>query len=236
MSEEILPQGKETMMEIKVLENILKANDAIALENARLFKERGLFAINMMGSPGSGKTTVLEMTVKMLTGKRNVAVIEGDISTTIDAERLIKYGIPVVQITTETFGGTCHLDANMVARAFDKVPATFPVELLCVENVGNLVCPAGFKLGTEKNVLVLSVAEGEDKPLKYPAMFRNSDILLLNKIDLLGHLDYAMDKLNEAVRKINPLLPIIPLSAKSGEGVDGWIAWLEKEMRSKKGS
>jgi hydrogenase nickel incorporation protein HypB len=223
-------------MEIKVLENILKANDAIALENAKLFEERGLFAINMMGSPGSGKTTVLEMTVKMLEGKRNVAVIEGDISTTIDAERLIKYGIPVIQITTETFGGTCHLDANMVGRAFDKIPTAYAADLLCVENVGNLVCPAGFRLGTEKNVLVLSVTEGEDKPLKYPAMFRNSDILLLNKIDLLRHLEYDMEKLREAVRQINPTLCIVPLSAKSGEGAGGWIEWLEEGIRSRKGA
>ncbi|MDQ7822616.1 MAG: hydrogenase nickel incorporation protein HypB [Candidatus Eremiobacteraeota bacterium] len=220
-------------MEVKVLQDIMKANDSLAEENASLFKARRIFAVNMMSSPGSGKTTILERTLSLLAGTTKVAVIEGDVKTTLDAERLAKYQVPVVQIHTELFGSTCHLDANMVMRAFRSLPGDEPFRLLFVENVGNLVCPAGFKLGTDRNVVVLSVTEGEDKPLKYPAMFRNSDLLLINKVDLLPHLEFSMDALFAAVKEINAAIKIITLSAKTGEGFDGWTAWLAEGMSAK---
>lgn len=215
-------------MEVKVLQDILKVNDSIAMENAKKLTAAKIFSINMMSSPGSGKTSILETTLKHLSGKRRVAVIEGDIRTTVDSERLVKYDIPVVQINTEPFGSTCHLDANMVGKAYDTLAREEPIDLLVVENVGNLVCPAGFKLGTDKNVIVLSTTEGEDKPLKYPAMFRIADLLLVNKIDLLPHLDFDMKKLECAVKDINPGLRVIQLSARTGEGIEQWLSWLEE--------
>lgn len=220
-------------MEVKVLQDILKVNDSIAIENSKKFASRQIFSINMMSSPGSGKTSILEVTMKHLAGKRKAAVIEGDIRTTVDSERLIKYNIPVVQINTDLFGGTCHLDANMVGKAFDSLPEE-SIDVLFVENVGNLVCPAGYKLGTDKNVIVLSTTEGEDKPLKYPLIFRVADLLLINKIDLIKHLDFDIKKLDGAVRDINPNLHIIPLSAKTEEGISDWIQWLDHEILNKK--
>lgn len=217
-------------MEVKILQNALKANDSIAIENERKLKERKIFSVNMMSSPGSGKTTILEETIRKLGDTVKIAVIEGDVKTTMDADRLVKFGIPVVQINTETFGSSCHLDANMVSKGLDSIMEE-KFDLLFVENVGNLVCPAGYKLGTCRNVVVLSVTEGEDKPPKYPLIFRNSDLLLINKTDLLPYLDFDMKKLEKSVREIKVDMEIFHLSAKSGEGLEQWIDWLKKGIK-----
>jgi len=222
-------------MEVKILEDVLKANDSIAAENAKRFSGEKLFAINIMSSPGSGKTTILETTIRQIRERRKVGVIEGDIKTTLDAERLARYNIPVVQINTDRFGNACHLDANMVGKAFDRFAPGTSLDLLFIENVGNLVCPAGFKLGADRHVLVLSVTEGEDKPLKYPIIFRSSDLLLVNKMDLVPHLGIDMESLEKNIADVNPGMKVIYLSAKTGEGFTEWIEWLDGEIDRKKG-
>jgi len=221
-------------MEVKILQDVLKANDAIARDNEEMFAKEKVFALNMMSSPGSGKTSILETTLEKIGKELRIAVIEGDIATTMDSERLVRFNIPVIQITTESFGNACHLDSNMVARAYAGLPQN-PCDLLFVENVGNLVCPAGFKLGTEKNVVVLSVTEGEDKPHKYPLIFRTADCVLINKVDLLPHVDFRLEKVREALLSINTRLTVISLSAKTGEGFDSWLNWLRDGVKRKKG-
>jgi hydrogenase nickel incorporation protein HypB len=220
-------------MEVKILQDVLKANDAIARDNAEKFAGEKVFALNMMSSPGSGKTSILETTLEKMRKELRIAVIEGDIATTMDSERLIRFDIPVIQITTESFGNACHLDANMVGKAYAGLPPK-PCDLLFVENVGNLVCPAGFKLGTERNVVVLSVTEGEDKPHKYPVIFRTADCVLINKVDLLPYLDFNLERVREALLAINPKLIVISLSAKTGEGFDAWLDWLREGVKNKK--
>jgi len=219
-------------MKIQVLTDILKANQTIALENKKIFDKNQILVLNFMSSPGSGKTLILEKTVEKLKKDFNFAVIEGDVATSKDAERLAKYDIPVVQITTESFGGDCHLDANMVKKAMETLDLS-GVQILFIENIGNLICPAGFDLGEDKKVIVLSLTEGEDKPSKYPVAFRNSDLLLINKIDLLPHLDIDLDLLMENSKKVNPELFSIKLSAKTEQGFENWLDWLVKEYRSK---
>lgn len=219
-------------MKIKVLTDFLEANDTIASQNRKLFDEHKILALNLMSSPGGGKTLILEKTIEKL--KKNFAfgVIEGDVATTNDAERLVRYNIPVVQITTESFGGACHLDASMVREALESLDLS-RVDILFIENIGNLICPAEFDLGEHKRIIVLSLTEGEDKPSKYPVAFRNSDLLLINKIDLLPHLDINLDLLMKNTKKVNPKLESIRLSAKTEEGFKSWLDWLVKEYRSK---
>ncbi len=219
-------------MEVKVVKNILAQNESIAEENQRKLKENGVFAVNIMSSPGSGKTSILERTVGLLKDEFKIGVIEGDICTTADADRLKKYEIPIVQINTEPFGGDCHLEAHMLQKAFDCLDLG-SLELLLIENLGNLVCPAEFKLGEDRRVAILSITEGEDKPLKYPLIFRVADLLLINKIDLEKHLEVDVQLIEENVGKINPDLPVIKLSAKSGEGFDQWKEWLVRGIREK---
>lgn len=211
-------------MEIKVVRNILEANEVIASQNSALFAEKGVYVVNLMGSPGAGKTTLLERTVEHLKDTRKIAVIEGDIETSRDAERIAGHAIPTVQINT---GGACHLDGNMVRSGLKGLDLD-QIDLLIVENVGNLVCPAEFQIGEHHKVMIISVTEGDDKPLKYPLMFQVSSVLLVNKIDLLPYLDFDMKQFRSDALKVNPKLEIIPISCTTGEGLDAWYRWLKE--------
>ena len=220
-------------MEIEIGKKVLEANDSAAQENRRLFAKHSVFVVNLMSSPGSGKTTILEKTLARIAPEISSAVIVGDICTSNDADRLDKTGVPVVQINTEAFGGDCHLAAELVgnsAKRFDLERT----ELLIVENVGNLVCPAEFDIGEDTRVVVLSVAEGEDKPLKYPLMFRVCEAALLNKVDLLPYLDYDRDSAVENMKKINSNLAIFEISARTEAGFDAWRKWLKANVQQKK--
>lgn len=216
-------------MKVKVAEDILGANDRLAGENRRTFKDSGVFVINVMSSPGAGKTTLLEKTLAALKDKYNIGVIEGDVATTADAERIEKLGVPVVQINT---GSACHLDGSMIRGALDEFDLE-SLDMLIVENVGNLVCPAEFNLGEDHKVMLLSVAEGDDKPLKYPLMFRESSALVINKVDLIPYTNFDMDKAMRDSLSINPRLEVFPLSCRTGEGLDGWLGWLESGINAR---
>ncbi|MDP1827780.1 MAG: hydrogenase nickel incorporation protein HypB [Archangium sp.] len=208
---------------LKVEEDIFARNDALADVNRRMLAHAGTFAVNLMSSPGSGKTTLLVRTLKELKG-RPLAVIEGDQQTDLDAKRIEATGVKAVQINT---GKGCHLDASMVGRALPKLPLE-QGGLLFIENVGNLVCPASFDLGENKKVVVVSVTEGEDKPLKYPDMFAVADLVLVNKIDLVPHLEFDVAQLEANVQRVRPGVKIIRVSAKSGEGFSEWLGWLQR--------
>ena len=220
------------MTEIKVVRKVLDANDTMAAQNRKLFAEKGLFVINVMSSPGSGKTAVLERTLVEIVGEIPSAVIVGDICTTNDADRLAHTGAPVVQINTDEFGGDCHLAAHVVAEAVSRLDLS-EARLLVVENVGNLVCPAEFDIGEDIRCVVLSVTEGEDKPLKYPLMFRVCDVALLNKIDLIPHLDFDREAVIANIRAIDQSMPIFEVSARTGEGFAPWLEWLKEKVKSK---
>jgi hydrogenase nickel incorporation protein HypB len=209
-------------MKVKVVTRILEANDRIADENMKKFKEAGVFVVNLMGAPGAGKTTLLERTILGLKDSLRIGVIEGDIAGTDDAERISNTGVPVVQINT---GGACHLDANMISEVLPDVPLD-DLDILVIENVGNLVCPAEFKVGEDVKVMLLSVTEGHDKPLKYPLMFRESSVMVLNKIDLLTHLDVDIKKIRNDALSLNPSMKIFEVSGKTGEGIGRWTEWL----------
>ncbi|MCF8081629.1 MAG: hydrogenase nickel incorporation protein HypB [Deltaproteobacteria bacterium] len=213
-------------MKVSVVKDILEANDRIAQENRAIFDEKGLMVFNLMSSPGAGKTTLLEKTIGALHDSLKIGVIEGDIQSSHDAERIADKGIPVVQINT---GGACHLDGNMIRDTFKEFDLD-ALDLLVVENVGNLVCPAEFKVGEDFKAMILSVTEGDDKPAKYPLMFRESRILLINKIDLIPYLDISMNRIKEEALKINPHLIIFEISCKTGEGLDQWYAWLKETV------
>ena len=210
-------------MKVKVVTNILEANDRIADENRRIFHDAGVYVINMMSGPGAGKTSLLVRTIQEMQKKVKIGVIEGDIAGTDDAERIDKLGVPVVQINT---GGGCHLDANMIREVLPDMPLK-DLHLLIIENVGNLVCPAEFKVGEDIKVMLLSVAEGHDKPLKYPLMFQESSALLLNKIDLLPYIDVDMAKIRKDSLSLNQKLKIFEVSCKTGQGISEWAQWLE---------
>lgn len=210
---------------INVVTRILAANDRVAEENRKRFADAKVRVINLISSPGAGKTALLEATLGRLKGSKKIAVIVGDIATTKDAERIAKYDVPVVQITTESFGGSCHLEASTIRQALDDIPLN-GLDVLVVENVGNLVCPAEFDLGEHAKVSMLSVTEGEDKPLKYPLAFQVADVVVLSKVDLVPHLKIDMDALRANVRQVNPKARIIELSSQSGQGFDAWIDWL----------
>lgn len=220
---------------ISVATGILKANDRMAEENRRRFDAAGVYAVDLIGGPGAGKTALLEATLPRLGPDVRVAVVVGDVATTRDAERISAFDVPVVQITTETFGGACHLEASTVRQALDGVDLD-GLDLLFVENVGNLVCPSHFDVGHHARVVVLSVTEGEDKPLKYPLAFRVSDAAVISKVDLIPHVGVDMDALRANVRRVNPKMDRLELSARSGEGVDAWLGWLKERLgaRSRK--
>ena len=208
---------------VSVVENILSANDRVAQENRKLLREQGIFAINIMASPGAGKTSVILQTIKALSNQIRIGVIEGDTApVTIDADKVIKAGMPAIQINT---GGACHLDAPMVNTALKQMPLE-EIDLLIIENVGNLICPAGFQLGSHANVVVASIPEGDDKPYKYPNIYRGIEVLIINKTDLLPYIDFDMEYFKKGMKMLNPELLSFPMSCKTGEGVDQWSQWL----------
>lgn len=215
--------------EIKIVRKVLDANDAIAQQNRKLFAEKGVFVLNVMSSPGSGKTAILEKTLLNIMPEINSAVIVGDICTSNDADRLSESGVPVVQINTDAFGGDCHLSAHVIETAAGNFKLD-DIDLLIVENLGNLVCPAEFDIGENLRVVVLSVTEGEDKPVKYPLMFRVCEATLLNKIDLLPHLDYDRQAAVKNILQVNPGMKVFEISAKTEEGFDSWIGWLKQNI------
>jgi len=211
-----------------VVENVLDANDALAAANRELFDRAGTYTINMMSSPGAGKTALLERTLERLGGGLRLGVLEGDVQTTLDAERLARFHIPLVQVNTDPgFGGECHLDANMVRSALPAIPLE-AIDLLIIENVGNLVCPAEFRVGEDARVMISSIAEGEDKPLKYPLMFRACELVVINKIDLLEHLEFDLDLFMHHLDAVHPGVERMLVSARTGEGVDTFREWLAR--------
>lgn len=218
-------------MKVKVVSKILAVNDRIASENRRRFDDAGVFVLNLMSGPGAGKTSLLERTLSNPHGLR-IGVIEGDIAGSDDAERIGRFGVPVVQINT---GGACHLDANMISEALYDFPLQ-EIDLLVIENVGNLVCPAEFSVGEDMKVMVLSIAEGHDKPLKYPLMFQESSALILNKIDLGPYLDVDVGKIRRDALSLNPRLAIFELSCRTGAGIDEWVLWLKERVTAGRGS
>jgi len=218
------------MVKVRMATPVLQQNDEVARENRKLFRKKGLFVLNLMSSPGSGKTSILERTIEKLSSRLKLGVIEGDIYTTKDAERIEKFGIAVVQINT---AGACHLDARMVQPALDDLDLN-DLDLLIVENVGNLVCPAEFDLGEDARAAVLSVAEGNDKPAKYPLVFRESQVVLINKIDLLPHTDCDIDQLEKDLKLINHQLKLFRVSARLDQGFEPWVQWLEEQVNLKK--
>lgn len=209
---------------IPVVEKILSANDKLAQTNRTRFDEAGLFAINLMASPGAGKTSLIEHTVQALAPNYRLAAIDGDIATSIDADRAAAAGATAVQINT---GGECHIDAVMLQDALNQLDL-HKLDLLLVENVGNLVCPANFRLGTHKNILIASIPEGDDKPYKYPGMYQNVDALVINKIDLLPYIPFDMDYFRRGVQILNPELITFPVSCITGEGLEEWISWISQ--------
>jgi hydrogenase nickel incorporation protein HypB len=214
-------------MEVKVLKNILGANDQIAEENRTLFASKGIFSLNVMASPGSGKTTLIMETIRRLKDKVTIGVIEGDTAGSLDAERIGKENVPVVQINT---GGGCHLEAQMVNTAAKQMPLD-DIKLLIVENVGNLICPGEFELGVNKKVVLMSTPEGDNKPYKYPLMFKIADIVIVSKTDLIPYVNFNLNDFTKAVRSINQNAEIIPLSAQTGQGFDQWTGWLKRNLR-----
>lgn len=217
-------------MEIKVLTDILKANEAIAEQNRKKFDESNVAVFNLIGSPGAGKTSVIEVAIERLKEKYRIGVIEGDIATSRDAERIAKLGVETLQINTQ---GACHLDANMIASALTEFPYQ-GLDLLFIENVGNLVCPAGYALGEDAKIVVLSVPEGEDKPAKYPVIFRNASLMLLNKIDLLPHCNFDIEAMKQDALDVNPDLGVTGISCTTSEGAEEWVAWLTKRIEQRR--
>ena len=210
---------------VRVVQGVLDANDTIARANREDFERHAVTVVNLMSAPGAGKTALLERTIGALGGVR-VGVLEGDVQGSADADRIAALHVPVVQLNTGAgFGGECHLDANMVRSALPSIPLD-ELDLLVIENVGNLVCPAEFRVGEHARVMVSSVAEGEDKPLKYPLMFRACELVLVNKIDLLPHLEFDLDKLLYHLDAVHPGVPRLLVSARTGEGIDAWRDWL----------
>ena len=219
------------MKQIEVQKDILSANETIALENRELFKQKGIYVLNLMSSPGAGKTTLLERTIRELKDEMTIGVIEGDQQTDRDAQRIAATGVHVHQINTMD---ACHLDAHMIQHALE----TFSLEeldLLFIENVGNLICPGAFDLGEDSRVVVLSTTEGEDKPLKYPGIFIGSQLAIINKVDLLEVLELDLDQYLSFVKRVNPSIACLSLSAKTGESIAGWYDWLRQKISEKSG-
>lgn len=213
-------------MEIKVMKNIMSANENLASENRAFFSCKGISAVNVMASPGAGKTSVIVKLIGILRSEFSFSVIEGDIASSIDAELIDRMGVPVVQINT---GGGCHLDANMIHTAVADNKA-FENTILFIENVGNLVCPSTFDLGEKKKMLIASVPEGHDKPFKYLSMFEASDVVILNKIDLIPHIDFSRDIFYKGIKAVNPNVPVFEVSCKTGEGFDALAEWISSNL------
>ncbi len=216
---------------IEVVEKIMSENEHLASENLNLLNAAGILGLNLMASPGAGKTSLIENTLGALSNRTRIAVIDGDIATSIDADRAEAAGAVAVQINT---GGQCHLDAVMLKEALTHLNLD-EIDLLIVENVGNLICPAEFKLGTHRSVLIASIPEGDDKPYKYPGMYRGVDALVINKIDLLPFVEFDMTYFQQGVQVLSPELVAFPLSCKTGEGMDLWINWVEDELSGHRG-
>ena len=215
---------------VEIVKRIMDANDRLAQNNQAILDQHHVYGINLMASPGAGKTSFILETIKRLPAGIKLGVIEGDTApVTIDADKIVAAGMPAVQINT---GGDCHLDANMIEMALAELPLE-DLDLIIVENVGNLICPAAFQLGTHANVLIASVPEGDDKPYKYPNIYRGLDVLIINKIDLPPYIDFRMDYFQQGVELLNPGLKTFALSAKTGEGFDVWIAWLTDKVAAK---
>jgi hydrogenase nickel incorporation protein HypB len=212
---------------VSIRENIFNANDRLASANRKTLDEAGAYSVNIMASPGAGKTSLIELTINNLKKEFRIAAIDGDIATSLDADRASAAGAMAIQINT---GGDCHLDAVMISQALPQIQLA-EVDLLIVENVGNLVCPASFQLGTHTNILVASIPEGDDKPYKYPGMYRGVDALVINKIDLLPYVDFRMDYFKRGVEILNPDIITFPLSCRSLEGVPDWLEWLRLQIR-----
>jgi len=217
---------------ISVVEKVHSANDQLASENKQQLDQASLFSLNIMASPGAGKTSLIEKTLHMLKSNYKIAAIDGDVATSIDADRAAEAGATAVQINT---GGQCHIDAHMLRNAFMELDLD-EFDLLLVENVGNLICPASFKLGTDKNVLIASIPEGDDKPYKYPAMYQDVDALIINKIDLLPYVKFDMDYFQKGVQMLNPDLITFPVSCTTGEGIEKWVNWVREHIEDKKAS
>jgi hydrogenase nickel incorporation protein HypB len=209
-------------MKIKVLKDILDANEQLAERNRQLLDSNSVFAVNLLSSPGAGKTSLILATIKSLKGEIKIGVIEGDVSSSLDAEVIGKEGVPVLQINT---GGGCHLDANMAYTALNNLPLK-SIELLLIENVGNLICPAEFALGEHKKVLISSIPEGDDKPFKYPLMFHKADAVLINKIDLLPYLKFDIQSFSQAIKAMNQAVEIFQISCATGQRIQEWVSWL----------
>lgn len=213
---------------VTIVENILSANDQVAQLNRKLLDEKKIFSINLMASPGAGKTSFILQTIKALSASYRIGVLEGDTApVTIDADRVNAAGMPAVQINT---GGDCHLDAVMVNKGLGELPLD-QLDVVIIENVGNLICPAAFKLGTHVNVLIASIPEGDDKPYKYPAIYRGIQVLIINKTDLLPHVTFNMDYFRQGVEMLNPGLITFPVSCKTGEGIEEWVKWLAAQVK-----
>lgn len=213
---------------IPVIEKITKANDEVAALNLSRLNEKSIFSINIMASPGAGKTSLIEKTLPMITSRFRLGVIEGDLATDLDAARTAAAGAVSVQITT----GSCHMDAPMVKQGLDELPLD-DLDVIIVENVGNLICPASWDLGTHKRVLIASVPEGDDKPFKYPGMYRGVDVLVINKIDLLPYVTFDMDRFRTGVEALNEGVVTFPLSCTTGEGLDAWVEWVAERTAEK---
>src|SRR5215213_2114054 len=215
-----------------VFEGVLDANDALAQANRERFDQAETYVINMMSSPGAGKTALLEHTLDRMRGKLRLGVLEGDVQTTLDADRLARFHVPLVQVNTDPgFGGECHLDANMVRSGLAELPLG-DLDVLIIEKVGNLVCQAEFKIGEDARVMVYSVTEGEEKPLKYPLMFRSADLVLVNKVDLLQHLDFDLEQFLGNLDAVNPEVKTVLTSARTGRGIDEWCDWLGQRLEN----
>jgi hydrogenase nickel incorporation protein HypB len=214
---------------ITIERKVLEKNDEIASQNRALFQQHGIFVVNLVSSPGSGKTSILERTLEYLKGKVSVAVIEGDVQTDIDAKRVARYDIPVVQIVTR---GGCHLDAQLIHDALNNLPLS-QIKILIIENVGNLVCPANYDLGESMKIVIASTTEGDDKPLKYPAMFRSSSALIVNKIDLVPYVECDLKQLEKNALQINPDLKIFETSCKTVQGISDWVDWLVSRLHNR---
>lgn len=215
-------------MEIKVLQNILGANEAIAAQNRQLLDEHKIAAINFMSSPGAGKTSLLLQTIKNLKSKVKIGVIEGDVASKLDSDKIKGEGVAVIQIST---GSSCSLEAHMISLALKDLPLT-DIDLLFIENVGNLICPAEFALGEHKKVVISSVPEGDDKPTKYPLMFTETDVVVINKLDLLPYVDFNLNNFRRALKGVNPKVKIFEVSCKTGEGLRNWYSWLLSEVKA----
>ncbi len=220
------------MSKIAVVQDILSANDEIARENRKRFDRAGVLVLNLMSAPGAGKTSLVLHTIAALRPKLRLGVVEGDVASQVDAERVAEAGVPVVQINT---GGGCHLDANMLRAALERIPLE-ELDLLLVENVGNLICPAAFRLGEHLQVAVASLPEGDDKPLKYPALFAQADAVVVNKVDLAPYLDFDREAFRRRVEGLNPDVAFFEVSCRTGEGIPAWIDWLRRKQEEVRGN